>query len=392
MNFYKFQQISIILLIIVFGILSVLNVLAHRNEEELFIETPYVAEGEVEELVQLREAGDIETFQKKLEEFIVSIFPSLRPPVISNVRVEDITINSATILWETNIKSNSLVALAEDKDYDPKRENPYTLEVGNVEERVKEHKVIVSNLKPGTLYHFQVKSASLIGIIGKSKDYTFSTLASKIELEVVRVTNNEIEVRWISPRPTDSNVEFKDLTTGRTYQTKIEGKRTIHSVTLKNLTPGTSYQIRSFGYTEDNILMESNPITIKTKLDTLPPKISTLRIDNALFPARRDRALTIISWRTDEPANSLVFFEEGIGFGEVLANKAGQKEEFVLEHTVILTTKTATIYRIQIVSADESGNEARSSIRTVLTPRGEESILDIIIKNFEETFRFLRGK
>jgi hypothetical protein len=377
-------------LFLILSFLSLRLVFAQTTTEELILETPYMAEGTVDELIQLKEAGDIKTFQEKLEDFIVSVFPSLQPPVITDVRVEDITTNSAVISWKTNVKSNSLVAIAEDKDYDPKRENPYVVELGNVEERVKEHKVVLTNLRPGTLYHFQIKSASISGVVGKSKDYTFSTLASKIKLEVVRVTNKEIEVRWVSPKPTNSFVEYKNLKTGKTYQVKTDELTTIHSLTLKNLEPGTNYQLRGFGYDEKNILIETDPIGVKTKLDLTPPKIFNIKINSAIVPGSRDQALTIVMWSTDEPANSLVYYDVGLG-GE-LKNKVGNEEDYSSEHALIIPTKAGSIYRINIVSVDESGNKAESGIRTIFTPRGEQSILEIMIKNFEEAFKFLRKK
>jgi hypothetical protein len=377
-----------IFLILIF--LSLRLVFAQTTTEELILETPYMAEGTVDELTQLKESGDIKTFQERLEDFIVSVFPSLQPPVITDVRVEDITTNSAVILWKTNVKSNSLVAIAEDKDYDPKRENPYVVELGNVEERVKEHKVVLTNLRPGTLYHFQVKSASISGVVGKSKDYTFSTLASKIKLEVVRVTNKEIEVRWVSPKPTNSFVEYKNLKTGKTYQVKTDELTTIHSLTLKDLEPGTNYQLRGFGYDEKNILIETDPISVKTKLDLTPPKIFNIKINSAIVPGSKDQALTIVMWSTDEPANSIVYYD--IGLGRELKNKVGNEEDYSLEHALIIPTKAGSIYRINIVSIDESGNKAESGIRTIFTPRGEQSILEIMIKNFEEAFKFLKRK
>jgi len=379
---------KLLVAIFILNFISLKLVFAQTTTEELIIETPYISEGTIDELVQLKEVGDIKTFQEKLEDFIVSVFPSLQPPVISDVKVEDITINSATIIWKTNVKSNSIVAIAEDKDYDPKKENPYVVELGNIEERVKEHKVVITNLRPGTLYHFQVKSASLSGVVGKSKDYTFSTLASKIKQEIIRVTNKEIEVRWISPRPTNSFVEYKNLKTGKTYQIKTDEFTTIHSLTLKNLEPGTNYQIRSFGYDEKNILIEADPIVVKTKLDLMPPKISNLKINSAIVPGSRDQALTIIMWSTDEPANSIVYYD--LGLGRELKNKVGNEEDYSLEHAVIIPTKAGSIYRVNIISVDESGNKAESGIRTVFTPRGEQSILEIMIRNFEEAFKFLR--
>mgnify|MGYP000112011736 CR=1 FL=1 len=380
----------IIFLLISFIFLNWKLLFAQITTEELIIETPYIAEGTVDELIQLKEAGDIKTFQEKLEDFMVSVFPSLQPPVITDVEIKDITTNSVTITWKTNVKSNSIVAIAEDKDYDPKKENPYVVELGNIEERVKDHKVIITNLRPGTLYHFQVKSASLSGVVGKSKDYTFSTLTSKIKLEVVKVTNKEIEVRWVSPKPTNSFVEYKNLKTGKNYQVKTDEFTTIHSLTLKDLEPGMNYQLRGFGYDEKNILIETDPIGVKTKLDLTPPKISNIKINSAIVPGSRDQALTIVMWSTDEPANSIVYYD--IGLGGELKNKVGNEKDYSLEHAVIIPTKAGSVYRINIVSVDESGNKAESGARTVFTPRGEQSILEIMIKNFEEAFKFLRKK
>lgn len=380
----NFQKYLFILLIV--GILLLPKIIF--SEELYSFETPFAAEA-LEELTQTKE---VEVFQEKLKEIISSVFPSLTPPVISDIKVENITENSAEIFWRTNVKSSSIVAFVSAKDYDSKKENPYLIEVGNSEERKKEHRVKLLNLTPGTVYHFQVKSTSLPDITAKSKDHTFSTLAYKIKLEVPKVSNEEIEVRWTTGVETDSYVEYKNLKTGKTSKIGESSKTKTHIITLTDLTPDTPYEIKGFGYDINNILIETDSLIVKTKIDVTPPKIFDLRIDNALMPGRRDLALTVISWRTDELANSLVNFEEGVGLGEELKNQAGQKEEFVLEHRVILTTKTGTVYRIQIISSDQSKNESKSSVRTILTPRGEESILDIIIKNFQETFKFLRFK
>jgi len=376
------------------GVLIIISFLSFSfifaEERPLEFETPYLAE-KMDPLIELREAKDIKTFQEKLEELIVSVFPSLSPPVISEVEVKDITTNSAVITWKTNVKSSSIVAFAPEDKYQPNKKNPYLMEIIAPGEMTTEHRVELLNLSPGTKYHFKVKSASIVGVMGESKDMTFNTLASKIKLEVVKITNTEIEVRWVTPAETDSWLEYKDLKTGKIGKIGDETKVKTHILKLENLTPDTSYLLRGYGYDVNNILIESDPITVKTKKDAEPPKISNLRIDNALLPGRVDKVLTVVTWRTNEPANSLVYFEEGLGIGE-LKNKAGKEDEFVLEHTVILVTKTGTVYRLQVVSADESGNKEESSIKTILTPRSEESILDIIIKNFEETFKFLKRR
>ena len=121
--------------------------------------------------------------------------------------------------------------------------------------------------------------------------------------------------------------------------------------------------------------------------------IVSVRIDNALFPGRNDRLQTVVSWQTDEPATSQIYYEEGLGAaGETkLSNKAGQEDVMNESHIVILTAfKPSTIYRIKIISRDASGNIGETSIKTILTPQSAESVLDVIIGNLEERFGFLK--
>ena len=58
---------------------------------------------------------------------------------------------------------------------------------------------------------------------------------------------------------------------------------------------------------------------------------------------------------------------------------------------VVLTTfSPATVYRFRVASQDQQGNEAISKDYTILTPQRKQTVIDIIIKNFEETFGFLK--
>lgn len=120
-------------------------------------------------------------------------------------------------------------------------------------------------------------------------------------------------------------------------------------------------------------------------------ELSSIKIDNALVPGRTDRLQTIIFWKTNEPANSVVYYEEGISNNDNLANKTGEEKEYTADHAVIIANfKPSTIYRIKVVSEDEAGNTASSPIRAILTPRSAESIVDVIFKNFQESFGFLK--
>ena len=114
----------------------------------------------------------------------------------------------------------------------------------------------------------------------------------------------------------------------------------------------------------------------------------------ALVPGRTDRVQTIISWATDEPADSIVYYEEGVGTTGDTKELAYNAEvpDLSTNHNVILSSlKPGAIYRIKITSADDSGNIGIFGPRTIITPRQTESITDIIFKNFEDSFKFLRN-
>jgi len=68
-----------------------------------------------------------------------------------------------------------------------------------------------------------------------------------------------------------------------------------------------------------------------------------------------------------------------------------KESEYSTKHVQVATSfLPATVYKFWLVCADEVGNEARSQDFTLLTPTREESIIDIIIKNFESTFGWVK--
>lgn len=143
---------------------------------------------------------------------------------------------------------------------------------------------------------------------------------------------------------------------------------------------------------QGNTVEGTEAIVVKTSTDTTPPVITNLKVDSALVVGRTDKTQTIVSWTTDEPATSIVSYEEGPGSPDKeLANKQ-EDNELTKNHVVILTVlKPGTIYRFQISSIDDVGNGVRLPIRTIITPRQAESIVDIIFKNFDETFNFVKN-
>ncbi|MFA7191909.1 MAG: Calx-beta domain-containing protein [Candidatus Paceibacterota bacterium] len=346
-----------------------------------------------ENLDEINKIENVEQFQNEIESSIESILPSLVPPFVEAPVVTDITEDSAVITYKTNIKGFSLVGYATDDYYDETKDNPYNGEVSDTTSKVTIHKVKLINLKSNTKYHFSAKAFSLPQIVGKSKDFTFITKASKIKVSVTNLTKNSFTVSWSTNSKTSSIVEYKNLKTGKVNKRTDDIRSTGHVVKIENLDPGTLYQVDVSGLNDiGNTVESAGTITIKTSTDVTAPAISKVKVDSSLVVGRNDKTQTIISWKTDEPSTSVVYYEEGSGSPDKpLANKQ-EDTELTLNHVVILTTlKPGTVYRFQVASSDDAKNVKKLPIRTIITPRPSESIVDVIFKNFNESFNFINN-
>ncbi|MEK7148309.1 MAG: beta-propeller fold lactonase family protein [Patescibacteria group bacterium] len=348
-----------------------------------------------ENLKDIANIENIEAFQKEIEAAIESILPSLVPPFVSKPQVLDITENSATITFKTNIKAFPVVVYADDGSYDEKKDNPYTGEISDTAKKSAEHSLKLTGLKGNTKYHIQARAFSLPRVIGKSADVTFITKASKIAGSIVERKKDSFTVVWTTDQPTSSIVEFKNVRSGIIGQKTNEALRTSHSMKIENLPPGTAYIVNISGKTEQgNIAEAGSSISVTTSRDVTPPVITGFKVDNALIPGRTDRIQTIVSWTTDEPSNSTAYYEEGTGTkGDTkeLANKNSELTSYVTNHAIILPSlKPGTIYRLKVTSSDDSGNLGSFGPRTIITPQQTASITDIIFKNFEDSFKFLK--
>jgi len=331
-------------------------------------------------------------FQQRLEDIIESTLPSLVPPFLSDPIVTNINSDSATIEWNTNIKGSSLVAFAPSEEYDPTAVTPYTAEMGDSQEKALTHSVTIVNLKGDTVYHFQARSQGIAGAFGKSQDKVFTTKATRPISNILELDATKLVVSWKSDRPTTSYIEIRNTATG---EVKTQGDDELvrdHLISLTDLESATRYTFKVFGRDERRNLTESDTRSVFTIKDTQPPIISNFSIKNALVPGRNDRLQTVVSWKTDEIANSQVFFAEGaLSTGE-LTNSSTLDEFNTLDHTVIISTlKPGTVYRVKAVSTDPGGNTAETSVQVVLTPKQAESIIDIISSNLEETFGWIRS-
>ena len=102
---------------------------------------------------------DLEELTTDISDTIEDITQQVIPPaIIGGVPSIEVGSDKATIKWRTNKPSSSLVALASEVDYNSKARDPYAVQVGQPNEEVADHMVVIPNLQSDTVYHFQIRS------------------------------------------------------------------------------------------------------------------------------------------------------------------------------------------------------------------------------------------
>lgn len=126
-------------------------------------------------------------------------------------------------------------------------------------------------------------------------------------------------------------------------------------------------------------------VPFSTVLSSAAPKISNVHITTSLISGNVETAQTIISWKTDKPATSKVFFSTG---GDFTTAQATPLDGSLTQNHVMITTllHPGTVYKIKAESGDSSGNVTDSDPYTVLTPAPAGSIVDVILSNLKGTF------
>lgn len=338
---------------------------------------------------------DAYQFQQEVEDAIQSALPSIVPPFVEKPQLRDITEDSATITWRTNIPAYSQVSYADDQTYDAALDNPYSQQNSASQNKVTSHELILTGLKSNTKYHVSAQSYRIAGAVGKSADMTFTTKAGKVQPTLAAATNNSFRIVWNTDTPSTSILSYTNLSTKITNQKTDQVQVKFHDLTIDNLAPGSTYDVKVSSLTADgNIIEGHGSVRVVLSKDVKAPEITAIKIESAFIPGKSDKTQTIVSWKTNEPANSVVYYEEGTGSPteqKALSNKIELPNNYVTDHSVVLTNlKAGGLYRIQVESVDTAGNKTTFPVRTIVIPRQTESVLDIIFKNFEDTFKFLK--
>ncbi len=250
------------------------------------------------------------------------------PPKIFNVKILEITSNSATIYWETDKSADALVNYGLDKHYGVSREPGFTK---------KKHTLVLEDLIPGTEYFFQVVSADQAGnqtIVG---GYSLTTKGEK-----PRVGIAEEQAAFEQTMALLEEIAAPDLLARIAERAEERLSEVIE-----------------------------------------PPKILGLpRLEIG-------SDYVIIVWLTDKEANSMVAIaperDYDPGRADPYTRHEGRSDESVLEHSVRIDGLTpSTVYHYRLSSKGRLGPTAQSPDYTFKTKAILPEILAVRLEKVEE--------
>ena len=336
-------------------------------------------------------------------------------PFVSEVSMSNITNTSIEISWLSNTETTSELDYGSTPAYGQTAKADSNNSVVN-------HSLRLSDLKSGQTYHFKAKGASRKGDVISSDDYTFTTLTSfdVLTYSINKITDKSANVTWKTTNESTSEIEYTNITSKVTDSMRSGDFTKDHEIKLVNLFPGTRYTFKIKGKDKHDQATESKGFEFSTLIDTQAPIIEYVQTDMALISKGDQNSVqAVVTWKTNEPSTSEIIYAEGgaknlptLDSTDNAASSTGKKvsteevsvgnDKFTIakdggsltsKHVLVITDfKPSTVYTFKARSIDEAGNVSYSKDYTVLAPSKEESVLQIIIKTFEDTFGWLKMK
>ena len=196
------------------------------------------------------------------------VFSTQTLPAISGFAVKDVTHETVTISWSTNVDADSNVAYGETTAYGANQGKT---------DLAKVHEVLLTGLKPKTTYQLQARSRDKFGDIAESEGRSFLTTADtqapiigEIKSEVSTGANGKMQaiISWKTDELSTSQVEYSEgfLAGGKYSQSSPldETLNSSHTVILTNLQPSITYHFRLLSKDAAGNVGVSNDRTILT--------------------------------------------------------------------------------------------------------------------------------
>ncbi len=257
--------------------------------------------------------------------------------------------STATITWNTNKPASSQVFYGLTAAHGSSTSVDSAL--------VTSHSEMLSGLTPNTTYHFQVKSADADGDVVISADATFTTAALPADTipPTVSITSP------LSSTTVSSTITVSATSTDNVGVANVQFL--LDGANLGSAVTSTPYSILWDTKTATNGAHTLTAIAHDTSSNVATSSAISVIVDNGAPVISSTTAAAVtstvtISWMTDEPANSQVFYGLTTAYGSTTPIDA----TLVTSHSVTIAGLTpGTLYHFEVLSMDGVGNLATSS-------------------------------
>ncbi|MFC1726444.1 fibronectin type III domain-containing protein [candidate division KSB1 bacterium] len=305
---------------------------------------------------------------------------TLKPEIVAGPISAEIEYDRAIIKWRTNINTSSIVKYGFTSNYEYEKS-------ADEDRTIQNHKILLSNLLPDTLYNYQVLSRTEDNLEVYSNNFTFRTKFQPDTMPpvitegpiVAKTEQDKATIKWKTNKLSDSYIDYGlNQSYDHYLKTDTEEGVKFHRMIVTGLDVNTQYDFRISSTGSNGKTVTSGAFTFKTKAveDTIKPKITA---GPALVNIQSNKA-TIV-WKTDEPSDSYILYGENMSNAQEQWNE--DQLQGVQEHEIILTNlKPETKYFFRIFSRDMSPrkNRAMSPVKHFYTTAVQDTLSPVIIQ------------
>lgn len=239
------------------------------------------------------------------------------------------------------------------------------------------HEVMLYHLDPSTTYYFKSLSKNEIQITGASSVLSFTT-PERIPLLIQGMEIDDIGISsaiatWNTSKLSTTILEYSsnpisaDVAPHGSVTVTDTNMNTDHSFKLENLNSGTKYYLRAKNTDSDGNTTTSDVYTFST---FALPQISDISVKETSYNT------ATITWNTNVNADSNVEYSTNQNSNDQTTSSVGQqgKADSTTMHSVTLIgLAPKTTYSYSVISRDQFGNLARSSVSTFTTATDTQS-------------------
>jgi len=316
---------------------------------------------------------------------LLTFITGLRPK-ISEVKVTNITLDAATIAWQTTTVATSEIRYGKTKALGSTVDDS-----GNTGTK---HTVRLEGLDDTSLYYFVIAGTDTDGNSLASDEYTFNTLTRPLvtdfAVEPVReAATTTLRFTWKTNVPSTSVISYAPAGSPGSSQSNADYV-TDHEIQVTDLSENSPYTVQARSVDQYGNTAISGSLNITTPDDSRPPRITNLNIEvRSTGVGEAQKAQLIVTWETDEPSTSQIEYGPGIS-SDSYPSRTAEDTALTNNHTVIVPElEPAKIYHLRAVSRDRANNAGTSADTTAITGKVQRSVIDIIVSSLQRSLGFL---